>query len=250
MAIKRSKKKGVKKKKKSLKLKNTMEFSLISAVSHEIRTPLSSIKGYASILEGGDLGGINQEQQSRLKKIIELCDYLASLTDSLLYASEIKFYGIRRDRELLHISEVVYDALSILKLPIEEKRIKLEVDLSSDLPEFWGERKGLEQVFINLINNAVKFTPSGGSITIKADLKENKYISVDIIDTGMGIPKANLFKIFKPFYRVDTQNRRGVGFGLSIVEGIIKLHKGTIRAYSAPGKGSRFNFTIPVDLRR
>lgn len=226
------------------------DFDLISAVSHEIRTPISSIKGYASILSSGDLGKLNAEQKLRLAKIIELCDHLTSLADGLLYTSAIKMGKIKRQRELVPLSDIVAHALSILKLQIEEKHLNIEVNLSKKLPCLWCEKKGLEQVFINLINNAIRFTPRQGKIIIKSAITKKDYVRVDVIDTGIGIPKENLSKIFTLFYGLSNKEKSGVGLGLSIVKGIIKLHRGMIYVRSKVGKGSKFSFILPIDLRK
>lgn len=231
-------------------LKEVARFDLIAAVSHQIRTPISSIKGYTTILNDGDLGEVNNEQKIRLKRIVDLCDYLTSLTDSLLYASEIRIGRTKRQRELLKITDIVKNALDILRLQIEQKQIVLEVDIVEGLRLLWGEKKALEQIFVNLINNAVRFTPQGGKVTITAKFEKRKYIRMDVCDTGVGIPKDSLSKIFNPFYRVDPTDRCGVGLGLSIVKGIVKLHRGKIEVHSRVGKGSRFSFIIPIDLRK
>lgn len=234
----------------SKNLKDIGNFDLIAAVSHEIRTPVSSIKGYATILSGGDLGDINSGQKIRLKRIIELCDYLASLTDNLICASEIRLGREKRQRELLKITDIIKSALSILRLQVKQKQMVVKVDMPKNLPQLWGEKKALEQVFINLINNAVKFTPLRGRVTITAKVEKRKYIRMEVSDSGIGIPKDSLSKIFTPFYRVSSSiDRCGVGLGLSIVKGIVKLHKGEITVYSIEGKGSRFSFIVPIDLR-
>ncbi|MFH0790807.1 MAG: HAMP domain-containing sensor histidine kinase [Candidatus Omnitrophota bacterium] len=229
---------------------DVVDFDLISAVSHEIRTPISSIKGYAAILSSGDLGKLNAEQKLRLSKVIELCDHLTSLADGLLYTSAIKMGKIKRQRELVPLSDIVAHALSILKLQIDEKQIDIELNLSKKLPHLWCEKRGLEQVLINLINNAIRFTPRQGRITIKSSITKKDYVLVDIMDTGMGIPKENLSKIFTLFYGLSNKEKSGVGLGLSIVQGIIKLHRGMIYVKSEMGKGSRFSFILPIDLRK
>lgn len=238
------------KEKRMGELKQVVAFDLISAVSHEIRTPISSIKGYAAILASGDLGKVNEEQRLRLAKINELCEHLTSLADGLLYTSAVRMGKIKRQREQVLLADIINRALSLLKLQIEEKRLAIEVNLSKNLPPLWCEKKGLEQVFINLLSNAIKFTASCGRIIIKAYIEKEKFVRVDIVDTGIGIAKENLSKIFTLFYGLANKEKSGVGLGLSIVKGIIKLHKGRIWVRSKLEEGSEFSFILPIDLRR
>ena len=136
----------------------------------------------------------------------------------------------------------------MLERSAKDKALSIKLDISADLPKVLGDHKRLLQVFLNLLDNAIKYTPEGGLITVSAFLKEN-LVQVDISDTGIGISEKDLPRIFERFYRVDKARSRelgGTGLGLSIVKHIIQAHAGQVWVQSMPGKGSTFSFIIPV----
>jgi signal transduction histidine kinase len=218
----------------------------VSSVSHELRTPLTSIKGYASILLAGKLGAVPEEVHKRLEKINKHSDELVQFVNDLLDISRIESGKATLKlipQGLRVILEEISDMLSVL---LKEKEISFASELPADLPEVLIDKDQIKRVFINLINNAIKYTPKG-KIFVRAMKSENQ-VQVDISDTGCGIPENALDRIFDEFYRVDSslnQDVKGTGLGLALVKNIIEAHKGKIWVKSKVGEGSTFSFTLP-----
>jgi two-component system phosphate regulon sensor histidine kinase PhoR len=150
--------------------------------------------------------------------------------------------------EAQDLGEMVASVSDLILIQCKNKNIELAQEIQKDTPQVLADRSQIERVFINLLANAVKFTPQNGRITIKANKKDGA-VQVDIQDTGIGIPPEALSLIFDEFYRVDNavnQELKGTGLGLSLVKHIIEAHKGKIWVESRPGKGSTFSFTLPI----
>jgi signal transduction histidine kinase len=220
----------------------------ISSVSHELRTPLTSIKGYAAILLEEKLGHLPTEVKERLARINHHSDELAHMVNDLLDIARIeagKTVMKIEEQNLKTIVDTVYD---LILIQCKNKNIDLVSEVSKNIPSVMVDRNQIERVLINLLGNAIKFTPQNGKITIKANRK-NGMVQIDVQDTGIGIPPDALSSIFEEFYRVDNpinQQEKGTGLGLSLVKYIIEAHKGKIWVESKFGKGSTFSFTIPV----
>ncbi len=219
----------------------------ISSVSHELRTPLTSIKGYASILLSGNLGALPEQIKERLEKINRHSDELVHFINDLLDISRIESGKVimkRGSHELIKITEKVIDLLSV---QLKEKELELRANIENDANEVLVDVQQIERVFINIIGNAIKFTPPKGKITIHSK-KTDKLAQVDITDTGCGIPDEAKEAIFEEFYRVDNpinQQAKGTGLGLALVKTIIESHGGKIWVESKIDKGSTFSFTLP-----
>ncbi|MCX7661818.1 MAG: ATP-binding protein, partial [Candidatus Omnitrophica bacterium] len=218
----------------------------VANVSHELRTPISSIKGYAETL----LEGAMEDKENRkefLNIIYKDATRLANLIEDLLDLSKIESGKMKMHFEALDLRPIVESALNILENNIKEKKLSVTIDISEDLPKVLIDEKRILQVFLNLLDNAVKYTPQNGRINIRA-YPADEYVQVEISDTGIGIPEKDLPRIFERFYRVDKARSRelgGTGLGLSIVKHIIKAHKGEIWVKSELGKGSTFFFSLP-----
>mgnify|MGYP001560599906 CR=1 FL=1 len=220
----------------------------ISSVSHELRTPLTSIKGYAAILIEEKLGHLPAAAKERLEKINRHSDELVHMVNDLLDIARIESGRQVMKLEEQDLEAVISDVSDLIAIQCKNKNIDLTANIQKDIPSVLADRTQLERVFINLLGNAVKFTPEKGKITINAHSQDN-VIQVDISDTGIGIPTDALSMIFEEFYRVDNpinQQVKGTGLGLSLVKQIIEAHKGRIWVESKPGKGSTFSFTLPV----
>ena len=219
----------------------------VSNVSHELRTPLTSIKGYASILLSGKLGTIPQEVHKRLEKINKHSDELVSFVNDLLDIARIESGRITLKLAPLNLRSMVEEVADMLAVQMKEKQIAFSLEAEAALPEVAADYGQIKRVCINLINNAIKYTP-GGSITVRASHK-NAGVQVDIIDTGCGIPEDAVNNLFVEFYRVDStinQEVKGTGLGLAMVKQIIEAHKGKIWVKSKAGAGSTFSFTLPA----
>ncbi len=220
----------------------------VSNVSHELRTPLTSIKGYASILLTGKLGQIPEEVHRRLDKINKHSDELVQFVNDLLDIARIESGRITLKLEPLNLKPVVDEINDMLAVQLREKRIVFSWEQSDqDLPEVLADRQHIKRVFINLINNAIKYT-SDGTITVHAQQK-GRQVQVDVRDSGCGMPEEAMTKLFTEFYRVDSainQEVKGTGLGLAMVKHIVEAHKGTIWVHSKLGAGSTFSFTLPL----
>jgi len=222
----------------------------VSSVSHELRTPLTVIKEFISLTLEGHGGTLTEDQREYLGIAHKNILRLTNLIDTLLDFSRIESgKGLQLKFEPARLMEVVEDASMTLSQSLAEKRITLENGLDPDMPQVLIDRNRLVEVLINLINNGIKFTPSGGKITIDTrGLTETRdYLKMVVSDTGIGIPPEDLPKVFDRFYQShNTGISMGSGLGLAITKEIIEGHRGTIQAESRLGSGTTFIFTLPL----
>ena len=222
----------------------------VSAVSHELRTPLTSIKGYASILLTEKLGQLPEEVRNRLDKINRHSDELTSLVNDLLDISRIESGKVTMKHQAGDLKNIIVEVVDLLSMQLKEKQIELSVNTPPGATEVFVDISQINRVFINLITNAIKFTPQKGSIAIISH-KVERGVQVDITDTGCGIPEGEQEAVFEEFYRVDNpvnQELKGTGLGLSLVKRIIEAHGGKIWVKSKVGEGSTFSFTLPQQI--
>jgi two-component system phosphate regulon sensor histidine kinase PhoR len=223
----------------------TVRRDFISNLSHELRTPLASLKALAETLQDGALDDppaahrfINQIQ-------IEV-DALTQMVTELLELSRIESGRLSLDLQLVAPCDLLYSACKRMQLQAERASLDLRVECADDLPMVKIDSQRLEQVLVNLIHNAVKFTKPGGEIVLVADTG-NGEVRFAVRDTGIGIPAEDVPRIFERFYRVDkSRTGSGTGLGLSISKHILEAHKGRIWAESVEGQGSTFYFAIPI----
>jgi len=225
----------------------------IANVSHELRTPLTAIKGYTETLE--EEAYESPEDQKHFVRIIKRhTDRLINLVSDLLVLSEVESRdslskeSSANDFEEINVNELIKSSLDALRSKAQEKRIEVALRADADVCRIKANRFLLEQMFINLIDNAVKYTPESGKVEVRVT-KENSHILTEITDNGIGIPKEHLPRIFERFYRVDktrSRNLGGTGLGLSIVKHIVIMHGGKVEVQSEEGKGSKFSITLPA----
>jgi two-component system phosphate regulon sensor histidine kinase PhoR len=218
----------------------------VANVSHELRTPLTTIKGYAeTLLEGA----LKEEVAVQFVQVIKRhTDRLTKIVEDLLMLSKIESKEFRLNLEPLSLPELINDVLDLVKDAALKKNISITKNEISPSLLVEADRDYLEQVLVNLLDNAIKYTPEGGKITIFALQKDQGEIEVSVQDNGIGIPREDLSRIFERFYRVDkgrSQELGGTGLGLSIVKHIIQVHRGRVWAESQLGKGSTFYLTLP-----
>ncbi len=220
----------------------------VSNVSHELRTPLANIKGYTETLLDGAIED-RETARSFLRIIEKHTARMTRLIDDLLILSSLETQEMPISPSSIDMADVVSSVIQGLKKQAEDKGIELSLELSSPSLPVRADKERMEQVLINLIDNAIKYTPEGGKVKVSAR-KEDSKIRVDVEDTGIGIPAKDIPRIFERFYRVDKARSRelgGTGLGLAIVKHIILSHRGKVWVTSEVGKGSRFSFTLPVD---
>lgn len=219
----------------------------VANVSHELRTPISSIKGYAETLLDGKVPDADTVKEF-INIIHQNSDRLASLINDLLDLSGIESGKMKMDFSALDIGPIIGRSVDILDKAAKDRSIKVRLDIPPDLPKVLGDQRRLTQVFLNLLDNAVKYTQEGGAVTIAA-ASTSKGVEVSVSDTGIGIPEKDLPRIFERFYRVDKARSRemgGTGLGLSIVKHIVQAHGGQVWVHSVPGRGSTFSLNLPI----
>lgn len=232
-----------------IKIISKRKSDFISAVSHELRTPLTSIKGYSSILAAGKLGDLPPQAKERVEKINKHSDNLSNLINGLLDIARIESGKQEMKFEPVDLKALSQSLADMLAPPVKDKNIDLIIDISNGLPFVNADRTQLERVFINLISNAIKFTPVGGKIKVSARPADKGKALISVSDNGIGINEHDLKKLGEEFYRVDNdinQNVKGTGLGLSLVKHIIEAHKGEFNIASELNKGSTFSFTLPL----
>jgi PAS domain S-box-containing protein len=225
-----------------------LKSEFVSLVSHELRTPLTSIVGYVNLLLDGDAGELNEEQISFLETVRRNSDRLTLLVGDLLDVSRIEAGAIQLKSTEVDLFPLAQGVAECLRLQIESKKQILNIDMGRELPPVSGDTNRITQILTNLLSNAHKYTPPGGSIHITASL-ENEHVRISVKDTGIGLSKEEQDKLFTKFFRADnpaTQKVGGTGLGLWITRSLVEMQGGEIRVMSAPGEGSTFSFTLPV----
>jgi len=219
----------------------------VANVSHELRTPLTTIKGYAETLLDGAL---KEDQAFQFVQVIQRhTDRLTKIVEDLLMLSKIETKEFQLKMETIFLPNLIDDVIDFVRKPAEKKKISFSRhDIISSLA-VRADRSYLEQILINLLDNAIKYTPEGGRVIVSAVEKDSKEIQFSIEDNGIGIPKEDLSRIFERFYRVDKGRSKelgGTGLGLSIVKHLVQVHGGRVWVESQLGKGSTFYFTLPT----
>lgn len=222
----------------------TVRRDFISNISHELRTPLASLKALTETLQNGALSDAEAGPRF-LSRIVTEVDALTQMTQELLDLSRIESGQVELNLAPISPKKLLISAGDRMKLQAERAGLTLRVECSDELPNVRGDQARLEQVLVNLIHNAVKFTRPGGEVILLAEAV-NSAIRFGVKDTGIGIPLDDVSRIFERFYRVDrSRSGSGTGLGLSIARHIVDAHVGKIWVDSIEGRGSTFFFTIP-----
>ncbi len=225
----------------------------LTNMSHELRTPLNAILGMSEGLQEGIFGIVNPAQIQAVKTIEHSSNHLLALIDDILDLAKIGANRIDLECQPTDICELCYSSLAFVKHQAISKQIRLQIQLPPQIPNISIDERRIRQVLINLLNNAVKFTPVGGhialNVTIESDNTTTSFIRLTVIDTGIGINHADLHKLFQPFTQVDTALNRqynGAGLGLALVKGIVEMHGGSVLVRSEVGVGSQFIVDLPI----
>jgi signal transduction histidine kinase/ActR/RegA family two-component response regulator len=236
---------------------NRLKDEFLANMSHELRTPLNAILGMTEGLQEKVFGTINPEQLKALQTIERSSSHLLSLINDILDLAKIGAGQLELDCSAIAVASLCNSSLAFIKQQALNKRIQLESKLPSHLPALLVDERRVRQVLINLLNNAVKFTPEGGQIILEVtplrppqtiDPLPPPFLELAVIDTGIGIAAENIDKLFQPFIQIDgALNRQyeGTGLGLSLVKRLVELHGGQVGVTSELGVGSRFTMTLP-----
>lgn len=226
---------------------NQLKTAFVGIVSHELRTPLTSIKSLSENLLEGVAGPLNEKQKYYASRIQLNTDRLTRMLNELLNLSRMETGKMELRPTVLSLQELLSELVEVFQPLAQRKSITMDVGSMETMPKVRVDRDKLYEVLANLLENAIKFTPSGGRVHIDARVVDDRHIKMNVSDTGCGISEEHMSKIFDKFYRVEPGSGPvpGSGLGLAIAKGLIELHGGTIGVESAPGKGSHFYFTLP-----
>jgi signal transduction histidine kinase len=244
-----------------LKELDRLKSNFLATVSHELRTPLTSIMGYGEMLAEGVAGPLNGEQREFVDTIQHKSEQLLALIISLLDLSKLESGTAPVRLSRIEVGPVLRETVSTLAPAASKKGVALTCEVAPDLPHVFGDTLRLRQVFANLTENALKFTPAGGAVKLVAHAAEapqegeglvlvaplRTAVEVRVIDTGVGIPAGEREKVFDPFYQIDQSSTRehgGAGLGLAIVKRIVESHQGTIRIEANQPRGAVFVVTL------
>lgn len=224
-----------------------MRKDFVANVSHELKTPLTSIKGFIDTLKEG--AAENKKVREKFLDILDIeTSRLTALIQDLLMLSEIENNSSSVNHERINVNKSIEDIMDILNEMAKQKNIRLINNAEENLPSLKGKEGWFKQMLINLVDNGIKYTPSGGSITVEAYCKLGK-LCIKVIDTGIGIEEEHLARLFERFYRVDKARSRqvgGTGLGLAIVKHIVIGMSGNINVKSKVNKGTEFTILLPI----
>jgi signal transduction histidine kinase len=226
-----------------------LKSEFIAAASHELRTPLTSVQMGIHLLLEGSAGPLDQRQQDILQVCREDAARLDRLMRELLDLSKIESGAVTPQLTPVRPATLLAGAVDPLRLQVEAGGIRFDVDAPPDLPHVNVDRSQIERVIVNLVTNAMRATPAGGTISVTAARRDGE-IAIAVSDTGSGIPRDHLPRIFEPFVQVPHAVGGGAGLGLTISRRIVEGHGGRLTVQSEPGRGSTFMFTVPLSSER
>ncbi len=243
-----------------------LKSNFLSMITHELRSPLNAIHGYLDLALSGIGGELNQQQQEFVQRARSSSEHLYALIEDLLLVSRADSGQARLNRALVSLQEIVADAIEELELMATDNGIDIIVDIPHDFPPIYADAVRVQQVLRNLISNALRFTPSGGNVTISATITNRldndessllsaagsgRLLKLEVRDTGHGIAMEQQQRIFERFYQVPkpaSSRSNGLGLGLAIVKMIVEMHGGQVSVTSSEGQGSTFTCLLPCLL--
>ena len=228
---------------------NQSKGEFLATMSHELRTPLNSIIGFSDVLLDGMGGSLNEKQKVYINNISKGGKHLLTLINDILDLSKVEAGKMELNYEQFYVSLAIEEIKTVISPLAIKKNINLDVKVEPQLGMIDADKTKFEQILYNLASNAIKFTPEKGNVTIEARRSGN-FVQVSIIDTGIGISKNDMDKLFQPFKQLNryiTREYEGTGLGLALVKKFVEMHRGKIRVESKVGEGSIFIFVLPLD---
>ena len=231
---------------------NRAKSEFVSSISHELRTPLNAILGFSKLLLNPRMGPLNERQSAHLADVVQSAEHLLQLINDLLDLSKIEAGKMTLQCSAFSLPSLLESSLFVVRERAHQHNLQIAVEVSpavSRLPPIEADERKIKQILFNLLSNAAKFTPDGGTITVSADLVGEEKLRVSVRDTGIGIASEDQARIFESFEQVDSsygRQQQGTGLGLPLVKLMVELHLGHVGVESAPGQGSTFWFDLPL----
>lgn len=229
---------------------NRAKSEFLASMSHELRTPLNAIIGFSEASLAGIYGPLGHEKYSEyLRDIHSSGEHLLNLINDILDLSKVESETWTPQFEQTNPQEIVSRCIRLFEREAHENDIDLDIDMSQDINGFHSDSRALLQILVNLVSNAIKFTPSGGKVTI-ATRQDGDHVVIKVTDSGIGIPKEDIQRVLEPFEQVEhvmARTHQGTGLGLSIVEALAAAHGGTFELDSEPGAGTAATVRLPMD---
>lgn len=232
---------------KNAQIADQLKSAFLATMSHELRTPLNSIIGFTGILMKGIAGPLNEEQLKQLGMAKGSAQHLLELINDVLDISKIEAGELVVSLRKFDFSKTLKNTVSSVQPLAEKKHLELQLNISGNVKEICSDERRVGQIFLNLLNNSIKFTDKG-FVKIECETTD-RHITTKVIDTGIGIKKEDMKKLFRPFSQIDiglTRNHEGTGLGLSICQKLIEKLGGTVTVESEPGFGSTFTVKLPL----
>ena len=227
---------------------DSLKSEFLSVATHELRTPLSIILGYNAMIEESALERLTTEERGLLRESLSACKRLMRLVNSMLDLSQLQSGKIRLQLSMSDLGQSLRSVVKLFEAEAHRRGLRIEVKLDPTIPHIEMDPERIEQVFVNLVSNALKYTDAEGIVSISGGTMENGRVAISVSDTGIGIAPEYQAMIFDEFARVrsNSAGRPGSGLGLAIVRRIVEAHGGEISVNSAPGQGSTFTVRLPV----
>jgi len=226
---------------------NQMKANFVANISHELRTPMTHIKGYLELLLSGSLGGISEEQSNALQVTQRAAGRLEGLIESLILFSLAARGEMTLNLLPVDLNKVAEEVFNYSRPKAEDRKVGLHSQVSPGLPRVRADEEKISWTILQLMDNAIKFTPAGGQVTLSIEPETDTLVRVSVMDTGIGIPDEQVEEIFEPFHQLDSSPRRrygGTGIGLALIRQILNAHGSIIEVETGQGKGSIFRFRL------
>jgi signal transduction histidine kinase len=228
---------------------NHLKANFVANISHELRTPLTHVKGYIELLATETLGSLSEEQKKALQVAQHATTRLESLIDNLILFSQAARGELTLHLTPVNLNKVATEILNYSNQKALDRNIILSADIKSNLPLVKADEEKISWVILQLMDNAIKFTPAGGKVGLLIKREADTLVKISVADTGIGIPKNRLHELFEPFHQLDSSSTRrygGTGLGLALVRQILDAHGSVIDVQSEEGKGTIFGFPLLV----
>jgi signal transduction histidine kinase len=227
---------------------NQLKADFVANISHELRTPMTHIVGYIDLLADDTFGPVSPQQREALETLHRAAERLNGLIDDLIQFSDTSRGGITLNVQSVSLRDMIQEMLSRMMSKAQRGNVRIEIQLPSDLPPVHADGRKITWVISQLVDNGIKFTPSGGKVTLRAGGASDR-VWVTVEDTGVGIPASRMNELFEPFHQLDgsiTRRQGGTGMGLYLCKQIVEAHGSKITLQSKEGSGSVFLFDLPI----